>query len=70
MDKQPNISALLIVNFILHFISACMAGVWISEGNLINRAVGLRKLDKGFVLLGALARRIILKGLDHPKQAG
>ena len=31
MNKQPNIAALLIVNFVLHFISACMAGVWISE---------------------------------------
>jgi hypothetical protein len=63
MDKQPNISALLIVNFILHFISACMAGVWISE--LVSSSGGMTPLAWFETALAVVAISIGLSALSY-----
>jgi len=63
MDKQPNISALLIVNFILHFISACMAGVWISE--LVSSSGGMTPLAWFETALAVVALSIGLSALSY-----
>ncbi|MBK9268078.1 MAG: hypothetical protein IPM67_05245 [Sphingomonadales bacterium] len=63
MNKQPNISALLIVNFILHFISACMAGVWISE--LVSSSGGMTPLAWLETALAVVAISIGLSALSY-----
>lgn len=63
MDKQPNISVLLIVNFILHFISACMAGVWISE--LVSSSGGMTPLAWFETALAVVAISIGLSALSY-----
>lgn len=63
MDKLPNISALLIVNFILHFISACMAGVWISE--LVSSSGGMTPLAWFETALAVVAISIGLSALSY-----
>ncbi|MBK6708474.1 MAG: hypothetical protein IPG54_13760 [Sphingomonadales bacterium] len=63
MNKQPNISALLIVNFILHFISACMAGVWISD--LVSSSGGMTPLAWLETALAVVAISIGLSALSY-----
>ena len=63
MNKQPNIAALLIVNFVLHFISACMAGVWISE--LVSSAGAMTPLAWFETALAVVAISIGLSALSY-----
>lgn len=63
MDKQPNISALLIVNFILHFISACMAGVWISD--LVSTSGAMTPLGWFETALAVIAISVGLSALSY-----
>lgn len=63
MNNQPNISVLLIVNFVLHFISACMAGVWISE--LVSTAGAMTPLAWFETALAVVAISIGLSALSY-----
>ena len=63
MNKQPNISALLIVNFVLHFISACMAGVWISE--LVSSSGAMTPLAWFETALAVVAIAIGLSAMSY-----
>jgi hypothetical protein len=63
MDKQPNLKILLIVNFILHFISACMAGVWISE--LVSSSGAMTPLAWFETVLAVIAISIGLSALSY-----
>jgi hypothetical protein len=63
MDKQPNLKILLIVNFILHFISACMAGVWISD--LVSSSGAMTPLAWFETALAVIAISIGLSALSY-----
>ena len=63
MNKAPNLSALLIVNFILHFISACLAGVWISD--LVSTVGAMTPLAWFETALAVVAISIGLSALSY-----
>lgn len=63
MNKAPNLSALLIVNFILHFISACLAGVWISD--LVSTVGAMTPLGWFETALAVVAISIGLSALSY-----
>lgn len=63
MDKQPNISILLIVNFILHLISGCLAGVWVSD--LVSSSGAMTPLAWFETVLAVVAISIGLSALSY-----
>ena len=63
MNKQPNLKILLIVNGILHSISACMAGVWISE--LVSSSGAMTPLAWFETALAVVAIAIGLSAMSY-----
>lgn len=63
MDKQPNLKILLIVNGVLHSISACMAGVWISE--LVSSSGAMTPLAWFETALAVVAIAIGLSAMSY-----
>ena len=63
MDRQSGFKILLSVNGILHFISACMAGVWISE--LVSSSGAMTPLAWFETALAVVAIAIGLSAMSY-----
>lgn len=63
MDKQSGFKILMSVNGILHFISACMAGVWISE--LVSSSGAMTPLAWFETALAVVAIAIGLSAMSY-----